>query len=73
LLSAASGVRCAGSRHTARTTTTCSSRVVTHCPRCGHTAHRDQQAAISIHWHNAVLEYVTTGERQASKVKAGRH
>ena len=56
-----------------------------HCPRCGHTAHRDQQAAISI--HNAVVEYVATGERpaylrpedsaawqwQVSEVKAGRY
>jgi hypothetical protein len=73
-------VGCAKSRRTVRTTTARSSRA--HCPRCGHTAHRDQ---ISI--HNAVLEYVATGERPAylkpedkaawqwrvSEVKAGRY
>ncbi len=58
---------------------------LTHCPRCGHVTHRNQQVAISI--HNAVLEYgVASGERpaylkpedsaawqwQVSEVRAGR-
>ncbi len=59
-----------------------------HCPRCNHVTHQDQQVAIRLSLHNAVLEYgVASGERpaylkpedkaawqwQVSEVKAGRY